>query len=46
MILELRCVDNDVQQFTAATSSYFGAPVYWNSLNKGPAVYLWGRRIF
>ena len=28
--------DNDVQQFTAAQSSYFGGPVYWNSPNNGP----------
>ncbi len=34
--------DADVQQFTAAQSSYFGGPVYWNSPNNGPVVYLWG----
>ncbi len=38
--------DNDVQQFTAATSPYFGAPVYWNSPNNGPVVYLWGPKDF
>ena len=38
--------DNDVQQFTAATSAYFGAPVYWNSPNNGPVVYLWGPKDF
>ena len=38
--------DNDVQQFTAATSPYFGAPVFWNSTNNGPVVYLWGPKDF
>jgi hypothetical protein len=38
--------DNDVQQFTAATSAYFGAPVYWNSPNNGAVVYLWGPKDF
>jgi len=34
--------DNVVQQFTAAQSSYFGGPAYWNSPNNGPVIYLWG----
>jgi hypothetical protein len=34
--------DNDVQQFTATVSPFFGSPVYWNSPNNGPVVYLWG----
>ena len=38
--------DNDVQQFTASLTSYFGAPVYWNSSNNGPVVYLWGPQDF
>jgi hypothetical protein len=39
-------LDNDVQEFTAALSSYFGSPVYWNSPNNGPVVYVWGPQDF
>jgi hypothetical protein len=36
-------VDADVQEFQAASSGVFiGAPVYWNSPNFGPVIYLWG----
>ena len=38
--------DNDVQQFTVSLDSYFGAPVYWNSPNNGPVVYVWGPQDF
>jgi hypothetical protein len=38
--------DNDVQQFTVGTNSYFGSPVYWDSPNNGPVVYLWGPKDF
>src|SRR4029077_16821511 len=34
--------DNDVQEFTATTSSFFSSPVYWDSPNNGPVVYIWG----
>ena len=39
-------LDNDVQEFTIALSSYLGAPVYWNSPNNGPVVYVWGPQDF
>jgi hypothetical protein len=39
-------LDNDVQEFTVALSSYFGSPVYWNSPNNGPVVYVWGPQDF
>ena len=39
-------LDHDVQQFTASLDSYFGAPVYWDSPNNGPVVYLWGPQDF
>ena len=35
-------VDNDVQEFTASPSyPYFGSPIYWNSPNNGPVVYIY-----
>jgi hypothetical protein len=35
--------NNDVQEFQATTSgSFMGGPVYWNSPNFGPVIYIWG----
>ncbi|MGF7182393.1 IPT/TIG domain-containing protein, partial [Tunturiibacter psychrotolerans] len=39
-------VDNDAQEFTATTGPFFSSPVYWNSPNNGPVVYVWGRTDF
>jgi hypothetical protein len=33
--------DGDVQEFTATLNAYLGSPVYWDSPNNGPVVYLW-----
>ncbi|MGC2182664.1 MAG: IPT/TIG domain-containing protein, partial [Terriglobales bacterium] len=38
--------DSVVQEFTASLSSYFGGPVYWDSPNNGPVVYLWSPKDF
>ncbi|MGH9545127.1 MAG: pyrrolo-quinoline quinone [Terriglobales bacterium] len=38
--------DGDVQEFTASSDDYLGSPVYWDSPNNGPAVYLWGANDF
>jgi hypothetical protein len=35
-------VDNDAQEFTATTGPFFSSPIYWNSPNNGPVVYIWG----
>ncbi len=35
-------VDNDVQEFTATSNAFYSSPVYWNSPNIGPLVYIWG----
>src|SRR5262249_3816558 len=35
-------IDNDVQEFTALSKPLFSSPVYWNSPNNGPVVYIWG----
>jgi hypothetical protein len=35
-------VDNDVQEFTATTNPFYSSPIYWNSPNNGPVVYIWG----
>src|SRR5208283_2633196 len=35
-------VDNDVQEFTATSNPFYSSPVYWNSPNYGPVVYIWG----
>ena len=35
-------VDNDVQEFTATPNPFYSSPVYWNSPNYGPVVYIWG----
>ena len=35
-------VDNDVQEFSALSNPYYSSPVYWNSPNNGPMVYVWG----
>ena len=36
--------NNDVQEFQAYTGGvvYIGSPIYWNSPNNGPVIYLWG----
>ena len=35
-------VDNDVQEFTASPSyPFFSSPIYWNSPNNGPVVYIY-----
>jgi len=36
--------NNDVQEFqpTFGVEDYTGGPVYWNSPNNGPVIYLWG----
>ncbi len=39
-------VDNDVQEFTATTGPFFSSPIYWNSPNNGPVVYIWGPNDF
>ena len=38
--------DGDVQEFTASSDDYLGSPVYWDSPNNGPVVYLWGSHDF
>ena len=38
--------NHDVQEFTATSGTFFGAPVYWNSPNNGPSIYLWGPNDF
>ncbi len=35
-------VDNDVQEFTVLSKPLFSSPIYWNSPNYGPVVYIWG----
>src|ERR1700683_4489414 len=35
-------VDDDVQEFSVSPSyEFFGSPIYWNSPNNGPVVYVW-----
>ena len=34
--------DNDVQEFNAISNAFFSSPVYWDSPNFGPVVYVWG----
>jgi hypothetical protein len=34
--------NNDVQEFQATPGIFMGAPIYWNSPNNGPVIYLWG----
>lgn len=34
--------NNDVQEFQATSGHIMGGPVYWNSPNNGPVIYLWG----
>jgi hypothetical protein len=34
--------NNDVQEFKATSSVFMGSPIYWNSPNLGPLLYLWG----
>ena len=38
--------DNDVQEFTATLNAYLGSPVYWDSPNNGPVVYVWSSADF
>jgi hypothetical protein len=33
--------NHDVQEFKAVGGMFMGAPVYWNSPNGGPVIYLW-----
>jgi IPT/TIG domain len=35
-------MDNVVQEFTGSTNAYLGSPIYWDSPNNGPVIYLWG----
>src|SRR6202012_1592833 len=35
-------VDNDVQEFLALSKPLLSSPIYWNSPNNGPVVYIWG----
>jgi hypothetical protein len=34
--------DSDVQSFTATPNAFFSSPVYWDSPNYGPLIYIWG----
>lgn len=34
-------VNNDVQEFTGSARPFFSSPIYWNSPNHGPSVYIW-----
>ena len=34
--------DNDVQEFTATSNPFYSSPIYWDSPNNGPVVYVWG----
>jgi hypothetical protein len=38
--------NHDMQEFTATSGTFFGAPVYWNSPTNGPTIYLWGPNDF
>ena len=38
--------NHDVQEFTASAGTFFGSPIYWNSPNNGPVIYLWGPNDF
>ncbi|MGH9823375.1 MAG: BACON domain-containing protein, partial [Blastocatellia bacterium] len=38
--------DNDQQEFQAVNGHFMGKPVYWNSSDAGPVVYLWGESDF
>jgi len=33
--------NHDVQEFKATAGMFMGAPVYWNTPNGGPVIYLW-----
>jgi len=35
-------IDNDVQDFAATPNAFFSSPIYWNSPNHGPLIYIWG----
>ena len=34
--------NNDVQEFPFSAGIFMGGPIYWNSPNNGPVIYLWG----
>ena len=34
-------VNNDAQEFAVASRPFFSSPIYWNSPNFGPVVYVW-----
>jgi hypothetical protein len=34
--------DNNPQEFQAVSGHFMGRPVYWNSPNNGPVIYMWG----
>ena len=36
-------VDDDVQEFSATNTPFFSSPIYWDSPNNGPVVYIWGK---
>ena len=38
--------NNNVQNFTATNPPVLSSPVYWNSPNFGPVIYLWGQADF
>ena len=33
--------NNNVQNFQGTTGVFMGAPIYWNSPNNGPVIYIW-----
>ena len=39
-------INNNLQNFSGTNPPIFGSPVYWNSPNFGPVIYLWGQRDF
>ncbi|WP_353063325.1 IPT/TIG domain-containing protein [Tunturibacter psychrotolerans] len=34
--------NNDVQEFSPTSNAFFSSPIYWNSPNFGPVIYIWG----
>ena len=34
--------NSDVQEFPFSSGIFMGGPIYWNSPNNGPVIYLWG----
>jgi hypothetical protein len=39
-------INNNLQNFSGTNPPIFGSPVYWNSPNFGPVIYLWGQQDF